>query len=128
MEKTMPLRLLGEKQGEIRFVWDGLYVHISARLDHPPEGIWKLFLPGGEGNWRLGTLLPREGGMELRRTLPLSELERAGVQKEGGASLTCTVPYQGEEPFPMAELFCFARWDGERVFYRFDGEGNPNFW
>lgn len=58
---------------------DGPRVHIEAERPQDGKGLYKVWLHGDQGGkLLLGTLVPEDGALRLRRTLSVSALERAG--------------------------------------------------
>jgi len=58
----------------------------------------------------------------------LAAIPEARMRRSGGG-WELALPYAPERPFPLPELFCFARVDasGGRVLYRFDEKNHPIF-
>lgn len=57
---------------------------------------------------------------------------RGALIRETAEERLLALPYDENAPFPLAELFCFARVDGVRgkrcVIYRLDRKNSPIFW
>lgn len=112
-------------------------------------GLYRLYLRGNVGEVLLGItedgclrrrfsreLLSPAGEMlrgELRSCTAESTnrpnlLARLPAEARLTARGRCTeaaVPWQENSPFPLPELFCFARVGRDAVCYLFDGEGRP---
>ena len=78
---------LKKPAGEVQIREEGLQATISARAADDGAGLYKLHLLGREGSLLLGTLLPEGGVLQLRRTIPLSQLRRQGLWPPTGAEI-----------------------------------------
>ena len=125
MERQLPLCVLESTAGRLDMTWDELRLTLRAVLRWRETGIWKLTLVGERGRLLVGTLTPDGGGLQLYRTLSLSQLRQAGAWPMVGTELRLRCPWEGDRPFPMTGLFCFARPGEGEVEYVFDGEGYP---
>lgn len=75
----MEEKLEMEGGGRLTFHREGPRAVISAVRPSDTKGLYKVWLVGAEGQTLLlGTLVPDTNGLELRRTVTVSELERAG--------------------------------------------------
>lgn len=113
-----------------------------AACGHVAQGLYRLYLQGEEGELLLGVTengalrrrfssaflapvgTPLRGVLRQGGEAPLPPLPKgAAVQK--GAVTEVTIPWREGEPFPLTQLFCFARVGREGVHYLFDGQGRP---
>ena len=73
---------------------EGNQIHMEARRPEDGRGLYKVWLTGlGGGRLLLGTLAPEGGGLALRRTLSVSQLERAGCWPLEGAQAPLAFPF-----------------------------------
>ena len=96
----IPLR---RPEGTVQVREEGLQAVISARAADDGAGLYKLHLLGREGSLLLGTLLPEGGVLQLRRTIPLSQLRRQGLWPPSGAEIRLSYAFgspagEGERP------------------------------
>lgn len=97
MRKTkseLPLRGLS---GSIFCVEDGESLSLRAVGADPGKGIYKLILHGGEGRFRLGTMLPSHGELSLERTLKTEALRRCRCWPPEWGEAVLTFPFSGGE-------------------------------
>ncbi len=117
--------MLDQNIGKVVLRWDDLHVTVHAAARWGGEGICKLCAVG-EGGWCiLGTLMPENGRLVLDRTLPLSQLSRAGAWPISGVAVTLLYLWDCRSPFPLPPLFCFAQRSGEELWFRFFPDGSP---
>ncbi len=125
MKSEFALQILDEKIGNVTLSWDELCVTLHASARWRGEGICKLFAVGEGGRCILGTLVPENGRLVLERTLPLSQLRRAGAWPVSGVAVSLLYPWDHTHPFPLPALFCFAQRWGEQLWFHFFPDGAP---
>ena len=64
--------------GSLTWQEDALRVRLEVRRADDGQGLYKACISGQNGELPLGTLLPEQGGLVLRRTLTLDALRRQG--------------------------------------------------
>ena len=75
MEERFPM----EGGGTLTLRQEGPRVHMEAERPPDGRGLYKVWLHGDQGGkLLLGTLVPENGALRLRRTLSVGALERAG--------------------------------------------------
>lgn len=75
MEERVPMK----GGGTLTVRQDGVRVHMEAERPSDGKGLYKVWLRGDQGGkLLLGTLVPEEDALRLRRTLSVGTLERAG--------------------------------------------------
>ena len=87
-----PLIIDGVEMGRLRVQTEGLYTVFEAELAGIQEGIYRIWLHGGNESAYLGLMQPWSGGMYLRRKLSRMELKNFPQNPEyasnqNGASL-----------------------------------------
>ena len=107
--------------GEVQIREEGLQAAISARAADDGAGLYKLHLLGEGGSLLLGTLIPENGALRLRRTLPLDQLRRRGLWPPTGAEVRLAYAFGQEAGRPEPPPAGWAREDhparlmGERL-------------
>ena len=76
---------LKKPDGMVRIREEGLQAVISARAADDGAGLYKLHLLGKGDSLLLGTLIPENGALCLRRTIPVDQLRRRGLWPPAGA-------------------------------------------
>ena len=113
------------------------------------KGLYRLYLRGGGGEVSLGVtedgclhrvfspallapagdmrcaVLRRCGGGASPRPGLLARLPPEAHTVRRGGRAEVTIPWREGQPFPLEELFCFARPGRGNVTYLFDGAGQP---
>ena len=75
---------------------EGNQIHMEARRPEDGQGLYKVWLANRRGGrLLLGTLAPEGDGLSLRRTLSISELERAGCWPLEEAQAPLAFPFAG---------------------------------
>ena len=88
-----------EGGGTLTLEQEGNRVRLEARRPEDGRGLYKVWLTGlGGGRLLLGTLAPEGGGLALRRTLSVSQLERAGCWPLEGAQAPLAFPFSERAP------------------------------
>ena len=101
-EMRIPLR---RPEGTVQVREEGLQAVISARAADDGGGLYKLHLLGKGGSLLLGTMLPENGVLRLRRTIPVDQLCRQGLWPPTGAEIRLAYALgqqNGEEAHPSA--------------------------
>lgn len=80
--------------GSLTWQEDALRVRLEVRRQDDGKGLYKAFLTGRDGELPLGTLLPEEGGLALRRTLTLDALRRQGCWPITGGRCSLAFSFQ----------------------------------
>ena len=70
-------------------------------------------------------VLRRCGGGASPRPGLLARLPPEAYTVRRGGRAEVTLPWREGQPFPLEELFCFARPGRDAVIYLFDGAGQP---
>ena len=84
---------LGE-HGTLLVTQEGLRVRLEARRPADGKGLYKVWLLGARGaRLLLGTMIPEDGALCLRRVLSRSELERNGCWPPVGAEAPLAFPF-----------------------------------
>jgi hypothetical protein len=86
--------------GTLTLTQEGTRLRVRAQRPEDGLGLYKVWVSGqGGAQFLLGTMIPEGGVLQLKRTLSLSELERAG----------CWPVWQAQAPlvFPFS---AFERW------------------
>ena len=78
---------LKKPDGMVRIREEGLQAVISARAADDDERLYKLQLIGKGDSLLLGTLIPENGALCLRRTIPVDQLRRRGLWPPAGAEV-----------------------------------------
>ena len=77
---------------------EGNQIHMEARRPEDGQGLYKVWLTNrAGGRLLLGTLAPEGEGLALRRTLSVSELERAGCWPLEGVQAPLAFPFSAAE-------------------------------
>ena len=77
---------------------EGNQIHMEARRPEDGQGLYKVWLANRRGGrLLLGTLAPEGDGLSLRRTLSISELERAGCWPLEEAQAPLAFPFSAAE-------------------------------
>lgn len=72
--------------GTLTWNQEGAYVRLEARKKPDGQGLYKVWLLGGQGHRVLvGTLAPEGGELRLQRRMPVGQLEREGCWPPEGA-------------------------------------------
>ncbi len=90
----------------------GKQVVIEVRYKDKGDGLYKAYAIGENGSFLLGTLIPENGNLCLRRTLTVDGLKRYGVWPVKGVECRMTHPFQETVPtIPWVDdvLRCSAR-------------------
>ena len=82
MERRYPL---AGGQGWLTLQEEGLRVRCRGELRDDRRGLYKCYLLGKGERFLLGTFLPEQGRLQLRRSLSLDELRRRGMWPPEGA-------------------------------------------
>ena len=69
---------LAEGRGEMVLTEEESRVRTWVRIPNDGRGLYKAYLLGRGGRFLLGTLVPEDGALALRRTVSRGELERRG--------------------------------------------------
>lgn len=108
---------LADGRGWLTLQDEGLRVRCSGELRDDGRGLYKGYLLGSGGRFLLGTFLPEQGRLYLRRSLSLDELRRRGMwPPEGAQAELAFVP--GHPARPRAP----AGWSWEANSARLMGE------
>lgn len=67
---------LQELQGKLFCRNDGQRCHLCAEGRDDGRGLYKVYLHGGQGSMLMGTLMPEQGMLRLRRSISIAELKR----------------------------------------------------
>ena len=87
-------RLEMEGGGSLTVEPEGVRVRLTARRPADGRGLYKVWLHGERGGkFLLGTLAPEGEQLELRRALPVGELERAGCWPRFRARAVLAFPF-----------------------------------
>ena len=78
---------LNRPAGRVDIREEGLQAVISARAADDGAGLYKLYLLGKGEGLLLGTLIPENGALRLRRTIPVDQLRRRGLWPPAGAEV-----------------------------------------
>ena len=82
----------------------GLQVVIEVWREDKGDGLYKAFAVGGNGSFLLGTMMPENGRLSLRRTLSMDSLKRQGVWPIKRVECRLSHPFQGTTPtIPWAD-------------------------
>ena len=77
---------------------DGPRIHIDAERPLDDQGLYKVWLHGDYGGkLLLGTLVPEDGMLRLRRTLSVGTLERAGCWPRFRAEAPLSFAFAGQD-------------------------------
>ncbi len=85
---------------------------IEVRCDDKGDGLYKAYAIGPNGSFLLGTLMPENGKLFLRRTLTVDSLKRQGVWPVKGVECRLSHPFQNRPtaiPWPDEILRRSAR-------------------
>lgn len=69
---------LGRPGGVLTVRDEGAKAVFEAQMPDDRQGLYKVYLTGGGGSLLLGTLMPENGALRLRRTLTVAELKQKG--------------------------------------------------
>lgn len=90
--------------GTLSLRQEGPRVHMEAECPADGRGLYKVWLRGDQGGKvLLGTLVPENGSLRLRRTLSVSALERAGCWPRFRAEAVLAFAFQGQ---PGGRWYC----------------------
>lgn len=144
-----PVCLEGRRVGTLYAAQGDGETALRAVCRDVERGLYRLYVQGDEGEVLLGVtedgglhrrfsrellapagairrgVLRRCGGGETERPGVLGHLPPEACLTRQGERVSAALPWREGEPFPMEELFCFARVEPGRVAYLFDGEGRP---
>jgi len=85
--------------GSLAWQEDALRVRLEVRRRDDGKGLYKAFVSGRDGELPLGTLLPENGGLALRRTLSLDSLRRQGCWPITGGRCALAFSFrEGQKP------------------------------
>jgi hypothetical protein len=93
--------------GSLAWQEDALRVRLEVRRKDDGRGLYKAFVSGREGELPLGTLLPEQGALTLRRTLSLDALRRQGCWPITGGR--CALAFSFQEPPKPSALWSLRR-------------------
>ena len=101
----MEHRLEMEGGGTLTLKQEGAYVRLEARRAPDGQGLYKVWLLGGQGRRMLaGTLAPEGGDLRLRRRLSVGQLEQEGCWPPEGAEAVLTFSFA-----QRGEWYCESR-------------------
>ena len=80
--------------GSLTWQEDALRVRLEVRRADDGQGLYKACISGQNGELSLGTLLPEQGGLVLRRTLTLDALRRQGCWPITGGRCALAFSFQ----------------------------------
>ena len=144
----VPVCLDGCCVGEMSVMPVGRDTELRVRCTGLPAGLYRLYACGAGGELLLGVtedgclhrvfspallapagdvrcaVLRRCGGDASRPGLLARLPPEAHTVRRGGRA-EVTIPWREGQPFPLEELFCFARPGRGNVTYLFDGAGQP---
>lgn len=80
--------------GSLTWQEDALRVLLEVRRADDGQGLYKACISGQNGELPLGTLLPEQGGLVLRRTLTLDALRRQGCWPITGGRCALAFSFQ----------------------------------
>ena len=80
--------------GSLTWQEDALRVRLEVRRADDGQGLYKACISGQNGELPLGTLLPEQGGLVLRRTLTLDALRRQGCWPITGGRCALAFSFQ----------------------------------
>ena len=144
----MPVCLDGRRVGTLYVEPAGTDTSFRAACTGLPAGLYRLYACGVGGQLLLGVtedgclhrvfspallapagdvrcaVLRRCGGDASRPGLLARLPPEAHTVRRGGRA-EVTIPWREGQPFPLEELFCFARPGRGNVTYLFDGAGQP---
>lgn len=93
----MERRYTLEGGGSLTVQADGLRAVLTAERASDSRGLYKAYLRGPTGRALLGTLVPENGQLRIRRTLTLDALERQGAWPPVGGELELAFAFGGEK-------------------------------
>lgn len=146
---TQPIPLIHSLEGVLAVEWsfdcpngtvtvrqEGERVVCQAIRREEGQGLYKAWLQGEEGKALLGTLIPENGALRLRRNLSVFSLKEKGAWPPVGAEIVMAYPFPSEEPpgssWRWTECPCRLLTDKvlshalrgvDRALIRRDGEG-----
>ena len=130
----MERRYTLEGGGSLTVQADGLRAVLTAERASDSRGLYKAYLRGLTGRALLGTLVPENGRLRIRRTLTLDALERQGAWPPVGGEQELAFAFGGEKApdgwcwmdperltFGEEALRAMAVRQGRMLFRRVDG-------
>ncbi|MDF2838904.1 MAG: hypothetical protein K0S60_607, partial [Evtepia sp.] len=77
------------ENGTLSCLENGNRVDFVIRVKNDGRGLYKAWIRGGTGKLELGTLVPEQNELRLRRSVPMEKLKQAGCWPiiEGGVTL-----------------------------------------
>ena len=144
----VPVCLEKRRVGTLTVTPSGADTVFRVRCTGLPAGLYRLYACGAGGQLLLGVTedgclhrvfspallapagdircatLRRCGGDASRPGLLARLPPEAHTMRRGGRA-EVTIPWREGQPFPLEELFCFARPGRGNVTYLFDGAGRP---
>ncbi len=85
---------LAEGRGEMVLTEEESRVRTWVRIPNDGRGLYKAYLLGRGGRFLLGTLVPEDGALALRRTVSRGELERRGFWPPSGGCAELAFSFQ----------------------------------
>lgn len=99
-------------RGWLRWQEEAGGVVFRAEAEDPGDGLYKVYITYQNGTHLIGTLIPENGRLILRRTLSRGELERVGCRKIEGAEARLEFSFETEKrksEWEPAELEGFSK-------------------
>ena len=145
----VPVCLEKRRVGTLTVTPSGADTVFRVRCTGLPAGLYRLYACGDGGELLLGVtedgclhrvfspallapagdvrcaVLRRCGGGASPRPGLLARLPPEAHTVRRGGRAEVTIPWREGQPFPLEELFCFARPGRGNVTYLFDGAGQP---
>lgn len=104
----MTQQLTLEGGGTLEISLDGALVRMKARRALDESGLYKVWLYGSQGEYRLGTLIPEQKDLVLERTVSQETLIQAGCWPVTGGKCVMSFSLTDTE---IKESFSPWRWD-----------------
>ena len=112
MERVFPLQGLN---GQLLVREDGVRAELLAEAEDTGAGLYKGYAAGPGGRLLLGTFVPEEGRLRLRRSVSRRELEQAGCWPVEGGEAVLAFSFGGQKGPPKG-------WQRENTPGRLMGE------